>query len=306
MSELKAEPLSPIDAATLWPQLGRLDAEIIAPRQGESLLISSGLAATGLGRLPRLPNTMVLGIRRGLKYRGVLVTRQLAGSGWEVVSARLARTGDSDAAMALLNSCSQEVIGREGRIVFLRFPEDSCHRDDFRRSGFQPYAREQLFRLPQRPNDGSEWVFRPAARADRAGIFRLYCRVVPEHVRRNEAVTQQDWRSVHASYDCERELVLEQDGSIVGWIGYGGRESHILLESGIDGAADAALDLVEQSCGGDGHLVLQEHQVELLRAADERQYSLSGGRLVSSRRLALVQTLKEVVAVPADSAPVPH
>ena len=83
MSELRAEPLSPIDAATLWPQLRRLATEVVATRAGENLLLSSGLAATGLTHLPRMPRTVVVGLRRGLNYRGVLVGRELAGgAGW--------------------------------------------------------------------------------------------------------------------------------------------------------------------------------------------------------------------------------
>ena len=64
MSELRAEPLSPIDTATLWPQLHHLATEVIATRGGENLLVSSGLAATGLTRLPRMPRTIVLGLKR--------------------------------------------------------------------------------------------------------------------------------------------------------------------------------------------------------------------------------------------------
>ena len=77
MSDLRAEPLSPIDAATLWPQLGRLNTEVIATRGGENLLVSSGLAATGLTHLPHVPRTSVLGVRRGLGYRGVCVARDI-------------------------------------------------------------------------------------------------------------------------------------------------------------------------------------------------------------------------------------
>ena len=56
MSDLRADTLSPIDAATLWPQLHRLDTEVIATRGGENLLVTCGLAATGLTRLPRIPS----------------------------------------------------------------------------------------------------------------------------------------------------------------------------------------------------------------------------------------------------------
>src|SRR5262245_31941694 len=120
MSELGAEPLSPIDAATLWPQLGRLDTEIVATRGGENLLVSSGLAATGLTRLPKIPRTVVLGTRRGLGYRGVGVARELAGgAGWEIVSLRISRPKDDEVVVALCEGVCYEVAGRGGRTVYL-------------------------------------------------------------------------------------------------------------------------------------------------------------------------------------------
>src|SRR5690606_12296220 len=190
MTDTRAEPLSPIDVATLWPQLPRLAVEVVAPREGESLLLSSGLAATGLGRLPRLPRTVVLGMRRGLCYRGVLVARELAGgAAWEVVSRRLSREGDEDVVTELLSAASGEVAWRDGRGMIVRFLEDSPDRDAIRRGGMMPYTRELLFNLPDRAHDRAEWVFREARAADRHAIFRLYWRVVPEHVRRNRART---------------------------------------------------------------------------------------------------------------------
>ncbi|MEX2080797.1 MAG: hypothetical protein WEC33_04210 [Dehalococcoidia bacterium] len=305
MSELRADPLSPIDAATLWPQLGRLGAELATGTQGESLFVSSSLAATGLSRLPKLPKTVVLGVRRGLRYRGVLVARELATTGWEIVSLRIARQNDCEALAALLGGCGLEIARRDGRTVYFRCAEDITYRDDLRRAGFFPYTRELLYQLPPRPNDGADWVFRPAQRIDRQAIFRLYCRVVPEHIRRNEAPVQQDWRAVHASYDCDEEFVLEADGAITGWLGLGGRETHLLFEPGAHDALEAALDLTERHSRG-GLLVLPEYQFEVERLANERGYHAAGSRLVNARRLALLQPLKEVLAVPADSYPVPQ
>ncbi len=305
MAELRADPLSPIDAATLWPQLGHLGDELTAGTQGESLFVSSGLAATGLSRLPKLPKTVVLGVRRGLRYRGVLAARELPGNGWEVVSLRVAKSGDVDALQALLTGCSLEVARRDGRTVYLRCEEGSQYRDEIRRTGFFPYTREFLFRLPRRGDDGADWVFRPVGRSDRHGVFRLYCRVVPENIRRNEAPAQQDWRAVHASYDCNQEYVLEHAGSIAGWVGVGDGEVRVLVDPGIEGALDGAVDLAERHAR-DGTLVVSEYQFELHRLAEERGYAPAGCRVVSARRLALLQPLKEVVAVPVDSYPVPH
>jgi hypothetical protein len=306
MRELQAEPLSPIDAATLWPQMHRLATEVIATRAGENLLVSSGLAATGLTRLPRVPRTVVLGLKRGLGYRGVLVARELAGgAGWEAVSLRIARDKDDEAVVAMLSAAGLEVSRRGGRTLYLRYPEGSTHRDAIRKGGLMPYRLERLYAIPPSPKP-SDTPFRQAHRADRHGVFRLYCRVVPEHIRRQEAPTQQDWRSVLDSYDCVREYVFDGEGTIAGWVGLGERECRVMVESSIEGLVDAALDLIETHAPRHGTLVLSEDQSIFEHHAAERGHTPLGVRLLCARRLALMNPLKEVVAVPAGSAALPQ
>lgn len=304
---MRAEPLSPIDAATLWPQLHRLGTEVIATRAGESLLLRSGLAATGLSRLPALPRTIVVGLKRGLGYRGVLVIRKLAGgAGWEAVSLRMAREKDDETVLELLTSGSQEVAQRGGRTLYLRFAEGSPHREPIRRSGLMVYRLERLYALPLSVAPRETSPFRPARRADRHGVFRLYCRTAPEHVRRQEAPTQQDWRAVLDSYDCEREYVFEREGALAAWIGWGEREVRVLLDPAVEGLGDATLDVVETHAPRHAALVLGEDQSRLEHEAVARGYTALGVRLLCARRLALLNPLKEVKAVPAESLALPQ
>jgi hypothetical protein len=307
VSELRAEPLSPIDAATLWPQLRRLATEVVATRAGENLLLSSGLAATGLTHLPRMPRTVVVGLRRGLNYRGVLVGRELAGgAGWELVSLRLVRDKDDEAIVALLNSAAQEVASRGGRIVYLRMSEGSPHMAAMRRAGLLDYQKEVLYALPAARTVRTLSAFRSATGPDRHGIFRLYCRAVPEHVRRLEAPTLQDWRAVHDSYDCETEFVLDHEDALGGWVGFGDREVRAIADWRIEGISDAVLDLVEREAPRHAALVLGEDQQNLHHNALARSYTALGERLVCARRLAVLNSLKEVVAAPAESFALPQ
>jgi hypothetical protein len=305
MSEFRAEPLSPIDAATLWPQLHRLNTEVIATRGGENLLVTSGLAATGLTRLPRVPRTAVLGVKRGLSYRGVLVARELAGgAGWETVSLRIARAKDDEAVIALLECAGREVAQRGARTMYLRYAEGSPHAAALRKGGFYAYRLERLYATPA-PVAPIDSMFRSHGRADRHGVFRLYCRAVPENVRRNEAPTQQDWRAVLDSYDCSREFVLDRgDSSLAAWVGIGEREAHVLLDGGMEGAVDATLDLVEAQRATT--LVVAEHQGDVEHNAVARGYTALGVRLMCARRLALVNPLKEVAAAKVETFPVPQ
>lgn len=307
MTDLRAEPLSPIDAATLWPQLRRLATEVVATRAGENLLLSSGLAATGLTRLPRMPRTAVVGIRRGLNYRGVLVARELSGGGgWEAVSLRIVRDKDDEAVIALLNCACLETARRGGRTLYFRVAEGSPHLSAIRRAGLYSYQTEVLHALPVGRTVRHASSFRPALRSDRHGIFRLYCRAIPEHVRRHEAPTQQDWRSVHDSYDCEHEFVLDHEGALAAWVGLGDREVRLIADWRLEGVADAALDLVEREAPRNAALVLGEDQENLRHNALARGYTELGERLVCARRLAVLNSLKEVVAVPAETFALPQ
>ena len=305
MSELRAEPLSPIDAATLWPQLHRLDTEVIATRGTENLLVSSGLAATGITRLPKVPRTAVMGVKRGLSYRAVAVARELSGgSGWEVVSTRIGRPKDDEAVTVVLGGVAREVAIREGRTLSRRYAEGSPHAAALRHAGFLAHRLERLYAI-RGGKAMDETPFRQAARADRAQIFRLYCRAVPEMVRRNEAPTQQEFRALLDSFDCNHEFVLDGEGSLAAWVGIGEREAYVLID-GPEGCVDAALDLIEARAPRHGTLVVAEHQPNMERAAEERGYPALGVRLMCARRLAQVNPLKEVVAVPAESFPIPQ
>jgi hypothetical protein len=128
---------------------------------------------------------------------------------------------------------------------------------------------------------------------------------VPENVRRHEAPTQQEWRAVLDSFDCHREFVLDREGAIAAWVGIGEREAHVLVDSD-EGGVDATLDLVEACSGRNGSIVIAEHQVDVERHAESRGYTALGVRLMCARRLAVLNPLKEVVAVPAESVPLPH
>jgi hypothetical protein len=308
VSELQADILSPIDAATLWPQLHRLDTEVVATRVGDHLLLRAGLAATGLGKLPKFPRTAVLGIRRGLSYRGVMVSRELAGgAAWEGVSLRIARETDDDAVTVLISAAGRETARRGGRIFFLRYAEGSPHEEAILRGGLTPYLKEELHALPRSTGAAGPrtTAFRTARRHDIAGVFRLYCRAVPESVRRVEAPTQREWAAVLDSYDCDHQHVADGQGALVAWAGSGEHEARI-LETGDDSARADAFSLVEHSLSQPATLVIAEFQDALRRDAAAREYTALGTRIVAARQLAAYNSLKEAARVRSESFPVPN
>lgn len=298
MSDLHADPLSPLDAATLWPQMRRLATEVVATRSGENLFLSSGLAAVGLTHLPRMPRTAVLGVKRGLGYRSVLIERELdGGAGWEIVSVRIARETDGEAVTAVLASASVEAAQRGGRMIYLRYADGSPHAAAILRGGLVPYGEEHLFVLPDGRRAAAPTLFRPAERSDRHGIFRLYCRAVPEAIRRNEAPTQQEWRAVLDSYGCDRQYVFEHEGAILAWVGIGDREARLMVYGPAEGALDGALDLVETQSSPEAAIIISGFQEDVAQRALERGYLPLGTRVCSSRRIAVLTSLKEGASV---------
>jgi hypothetical protein len=221
-----------------------------------------------------------------------------------VVSLRIARPKDDEAVAALLAALAREAAIRGGRCLYLRYAEGSPHAAALRQAGFFAYRLERIYALPTSAR-GAETAFRPATRADRQAIFRLYCRAVPEMVRRNEAPTQQEFRAVLDSFDASREFVLDGPAGLVAWAGIGEREAHVLAEPG-EGIVEAALNHIEAHAPRHGAVVIAEHQPGLEAAAESRAYPALGVRLMCARRLALLNPLKEVVAVPGDSFPVPQ
>ncbi len=297
MTELRADSLSPLDAATLWPQLPRLDTEVVATRSGERLLVTSGMAATGLSNLPRATRTTVLGVRRGLRYRGVVVARELSGgASWEIVSLRIARGLDKEVVESLVAGAAEEVVKRGGRRLFMRYADSSPHEEGILAGGVRPYVQESLYALPAQKSD-DPGMMRPIGRQDRAALFRLYTKAVPASVRQHEAMTQQEWRAVHGSYDAAKEFVLDAPTGVAAWIGAGDREARVLADA-LDAETIAqVLMLVESQPTGAATLVVAEYQPAVARAAEDRGFTLLGTRLVSARRMAILNPLKE--AVPA-------
>jgi hypothetical protein len=222
-----------------------------------------------------------------------------------VVSLRIARPKDDEVVIALCEGVSAEVAQRGGRTVYLRYAEGSPHAEALRKGGFFAYRLEHLYAL--RPSaTPSETPFRQSGRADRHGIFRLYCRAVPEMVRRHEAPTQQDWRAVLDSFECSHEYVLDGPTGLAAWVGIGEREAYLLIDDPDGGVVQATLDLIELHSARHGALVVAEHQFPIEAAAVERGYTALGVRLMCARRLAIMNPLKEVVAVPAESMALPQ
>ena len=110
--------------------------------------------------------------------------------------------------------------------VFLRIQRECPLRDVARQAGFLPYKTELLYWreiLTPSASDGSpvDGVVRAKRPGDELALFQLYSATVPGHVRQAEAMTFDEWKAItkkDLSLPTQQELVLEREGSLVGWL----------------------------------------------------------------------------------------
>jgi hypothetical protein len=99
------------------------------------------------------------------------------------------------------------------------------------------------------------------------------------------------------SYGCERQYVFEAEGAVLAWVGIGGREARIMVYGMTEGALDGALDLVETQSSPQAAIIISGFQEDVARRALEREYTPLGTRFCSSRRIAILNTLREAASV---------
>lgn len=166
-------------------------------------------------------------VSRG-RIRGLISVRSRPSPiSWQADSLVLgAGPEDPDICLRLLEYIS--AVGGEVGVqkVFLRVERSSPLVEVARQAGLIPYKSELLY---WRESLGS--TLREAklvggqVRAKRPGdelaLFQLYSAVVPGHVRQAEAMTFDEWKAIskkNLSLPTQRELVLEREGSLVGWL----------------------------------------------------------------------------------------
>jgi hypothetical protein len=150
---------------------------------------------------------------------------------WEIDRLLLGSESDPMVVRSLLSYLM--AVGSEVGIqkVFLRVPQSSRITDSVRGTGFVEYNGETLFvrpltvpRFPHVPLDG----LRQKSSSDDHALFQLYCQSVPVEVREAEAMVLDEWQQLrqrNRPVVKRRELVLERDGQIVGWLQSGLRNA---------------------------------------------------------------------------------
>src|SRR4030042_4465369 len=147
----------------------------------------------------------------GTPLRGLVSGRRRGSRAvWEVDCLINAAEDDGTVCLSLLDQAVAEAVRSGVEKVFLRLAGDSGILPFARRVGFREFLTEQLY-SSRAPKIGflsvdQELPLRKRVRADDHSLFLLYNALVPEAVRRAEAVTLGEWRAAQESNLLSRRV----------------------------------------------------------------------------------------------------
>ena len=159
---------------------------------------------------------------KGPTLRGLASARRRGSRlAWEIDCLIDAERNDDAVLLSLLDQVT-EAAGRSGALrVFVRLPAGSHIEEATSRCGFGAYARERVFGVETASVEVRRQAAEPLRRREKADtyrLFQLYNDVVPDHVRRFEAMTLSEWTAVQERMGRTAQYVLERDGRIDGWL----------------------------------------------------------------------------------------
>ena len=242
-----------------------------------------------LGLTPRSPSFVWIA-RCGLHPTVIAAINQRSGpTSWEIVDLYLEGTGEG--LTDVLDALTRAAASRGGQAVFLRLAKKDPLVDAARLSGFFPCLAETLFSRPDgdlRPQPGGALSERPNEVRDRKpaddhGLFRLYNAATPAEARHLIGMTLDQWKSSRQrSQDSHDEWVIEENGTIVGWLRRTLGKSITLLE--VEAHPDHASQLaalLDFGLGGapsnrQARCLVAEHQTGLAHLLAARGFETAG------------------------------
>ncbi len=241
---------------------------------------------------------------KGPTLRGLVSARKRGSKlAWEIDCLIDADEGDDGVLMSLLDQVT-EAAGKSGaHKIFVRLPAASMIEEATRRCAFGSYSREHVYTAETseiRPTPQPSAELRRRAKEDAFGLFQLYNAVVPEQIRRFEAMTFMEWTASQERLGRTTQYVLERDDTIVGWLrisgdGDIGRFAVVGQHDAIEPLIDAAIAKLANR--ERLYLLVPEYESGLGRALEDRGFEAREAYSVLSRRT--VRPVKAPKAVPA-------
>ncbi len=227
---------------------------------------------------------------KGPTLRGLVSGRKRGGKlVWEIDCLINAAEADTGVLLSLLDRMTA-AAGKSGAFrIFVRV-EAGCEIErEIAASGFMPYLQEQVYRRAtvagdaHRPADG----LRRRTKTDAYGLFQLYNAVVPEEVRRHEAMTFAEWTASQESLGRTTQYVIERDDAIAGLLrvagdGDLGRFDVIADDAALEPLIEAALAKVANRKSA--YTLVSEHQESLARRLEAAGFEPGDAYTVLARR----------------------
>jgi hypothetical protein len=239
-----------------------------------------------------------------------LISARDEGVAWEVDRLVVAPDADPRIIQRLLSYLT--AVGGELGIqkLFLRLPSTSDLVDAARSAGFMLYNDETLY-VRRTPDPAPAAALRPGVRPkanhDNHGIFQLYNAAVPVSVRQAEAMVFAEWQQLRQrgrSVLRRKELVVDRDGQIAGWVQIDVRNNagHLELLAHPDEPAlvDLLLDVGLVHLGGRAPLycLVAEHEARLAHALGDRGFQPEASFCALVKQLSVRVKQPRLVPVP--------
>jgi len=240
---------------------------------------------------------------KGPTLRGLVSARKRSTKqAWEIDCLINAHDGDNGVLMSLLDQMT-EAAGKSGAMrLFLRLPAGSDTELASSRSGFAPYVREQVWTRKAGAGDPGRTVagLRRRSKQDPYPVFQLYSRLVPPEVRQVEGMTFGEWQAGQESLGRMTQYVLDDGGSIAGWLrvagdGEIGRFDVLGGPEALDALLQAALAKVANR--ERAVTIVPEYEVELASRLERLGFEPAEEYRVLSRRT--VRPVRETIKAPA-------
>ncbi|MEX2225159.1 MAG: hypothetical protein WEB52_01770 [Dehalococcoidia bacterium] len=159
---------------------------------------------------------------KGPTLRGLVSARKRGSKlAWEIDCLIDAEPDDDGVLLSLVDQVT-EAAGRSGALrIFIRVPGASHLEAAIIRCGFGAYARETVYWSSSEPlaahRRNVEGLER-RTKEDAYRVFQLYNDLVPESVRRFEAMTFTEWTAAQERLGRTSQWVLRDGGKLSGWL----------------------------------------------------------------------------------------
>jgi hypothetical protein len=240
---------------------------------------------------------------KGPTLRGLVSARKRGSKlAWEIDCLIDAEPDDDSVLLSLLDQVT-DAAGKSGALrIFIRVPAGTRLEADIARCGFGAYARETVYWAftnaveTDRRVEGLERI----TKADAYRVFQLYNDLVPESVRRFEAMTFSEWTASQERLGRMSQWVMSDGGRLAGWLrvagdGEIGRFDVLGTDAVLDDLISAALQKVANR--ERAYMLVPDYQENVARRLAAIGFEEGESYAVLSRRT--VRPVKAARKVPA-------